>query len=289
MVDGAAVTVSEGSVTVDGLDIHYVDRGPGRSAGDRGLSVLLVHGLNAQLHTWDPIAEQLARRRRVVALDLRGHGDSDWTKQGYPLVGFVADIRGVLQHLELPRIGLVGHSLGARVCLAYAAEYPEAVGRLVLSDAGPELSRSAAKHVQGNARNAHSRGFRSASEALEFFREEYPDWIPRFHDLHVQYQLRLNWAGKYVWKSDPELFWLSGSAGRADDEHLWRACEQVTCPTLIMRGRRSYLLDERISRRMQELLKFSAEAIFDTGHYIPREAPDEFTRALDNFLTEEGQ
>lgn len=272
----------ESTFVVDGLSIHFAQW------NDRAAStVVLVHGLNAQLHTWDPIAARLARHHRVVALDLRGHGDSDWTKAGYPLAGFVADVAGLYDELGLGRAAVVGHSLGARVALAFAAEYPDRVRRMALSDAGPELSRTGAQRVRANPRNVLERGFRSADEALLRFQEQYPDWDPVFHQLHVQHQLRVNWAGKYVWKSDPELFWLSGSAGARDNDYLWAACERVRCPVLIMRGARSYLFDGDISARMVRAIPDSREIVFDTDHYIPREAPEDFTAALEDFLQEQ--
>lgn len=269
-------------LTVNGLRLHHTDWGAGAPGCP---NVLLVHGLNAQLHTWDPIAAALTDEFHVRALDLRGHGDSEWAPDGYAIASFVGDLAEYLAAVGVARTHVVGHSLGARIAIAFAAEHPQLVDRLVLSDAGPEIATGGATVVQNNPRNSSKRGFRSEAEALADFRELYPAWEESFYHLHVKYQLRRNWVGKLVWKSDPELFWLSGSAGRRESPYLWSAAGRVAAPTLILRGEHSYLLDAEITERMLATMPNAVEQTFDTGHYIPREAPTEFVAAVRRFLT----
>src|ERR1700730_5370671 len=110
----------DGLLEVNGLRLHYTDW------GERSLpAILLVHGLNVQCHTWDPIARPLSKDRRVICLDLRGHGDSDWAREGYPVQAFVKDIRELAEKLGIAPFDYVGHSLGARIGIAYGAEHPQ--------------------------------------------------------------------------------------------------------------------------------------------------------------------
>src|SRR5260221_14040951 len=99
-------------VELNGVRIHYLDW-PARR--DSGTPVLLVHGLSAHAHTWDPIARELSADRRVVALDLRGHGDSGWAADGYFMNKMVADIDALLQNLALQQVDYGGHSFGAQI------------------------------------------------------------------------------------------------------------------------------------------------------------------------------
>ena len=108
-------------------------RAPGARGGDSaGLSgkgpepaILAVHGITANSRCWDTMAHELAGGRRLVALDLRGRGGSDKPEHGYNLDNHCGDIDGVLDHLGLERAVLMGHSLGAYICLAYAATRPQ--------------------------------------------------------------------------------------------------------------------------------------------------------------------
>ena len=118
----------------DGITIQAADW-PGQ-----GLPVLAVHGLTANCRSFDLVARSLAPAHRVIALDLRGRGLSDKPDSGYSLADHGRDIRAVLDDLGLERVALLGHSLGAYICLALTAESPELVDRLILLDGGADLS-----------------------------------------------------------------------------------------------------------------------------------------------------
>jgi pimeloyl-ACP methyl ester carboxylesterase len=270
----------EGFVEVNGLRLHWAEWNP-----EGGRAALLVHGAKVQLHTWDPIAAHLAADRWVVAVDLRGHGDSQWAPDGYAIGSFVSDLRGMVDRLALAPCDYVGHSLGARIGIAFAAEHGGLVRRLVLSDTGPELPAEAARYNQALLGDSDKiKGFRSADEALEHYRGLHPEWQPIFHQLHVEHQLRENWAGKLVFKADPDLFWLAGSAGRRETPYVWESVGRITAPTLVVWGRRSRFLDDAMVERMTALLARVEVARPDTGHYVPREDPAAFVRLVTDFL-----
>jgi len=105
-----------------------------------GPAVLGVHGLTANLHCYQLLAEALAGQNRVLAMDIRGRGLSDKPATGYSLETHCQDIGAVIKGLGLTRISLMGHSLGAYICLAFAANYPQMVDKLVLLDGGGELA-----------------------------------------------------------------------------------------------------------------------------------------------------
>ncbi|MBM3677932.1 MAG: alpha/beta hydrolase [Actinobacteria bacterium] len=268
---------------VEGLRLHYTEWN-----ADADRHVVLLHGLNVQCHTWDPLAADLARDHHVVALDLRGHGESDWTREGYGLRDFAGDVAGLVDALGLERFDLIGHSLGCRIGIVYAGMHPERVRTLALSDAGPEFPREAiefATRVVSSA-GGEVRGFDTEAEALAYYEKMHPEWQPVFLELHARHQLRRNWAAKLVFRADPDLFWILAGAGQRDDALCWEMVGKLTMPTLILWGERSPFFSEEIANRMLERMTQGRLVRTGTGHYIPREAPEEFARIVRGFLTE---
>ena len=107
------------------------------SGGDE--TVVGIHGLTANHTCWFPIADVVAPRRRLIAYDLRGRGESDKPANGYSLAIHNADLLGLLDHYGIDRATLLGHSLGAHIAVRFAAHHPERVNRLVLFDGGLDV------------------------------------------------------------------------------------------------------------------------------------------------------
>jgi pimeloyl-ACP methyl ester carboxylesterase len=130
----ASIRPSEGKVRVNDINMHYVEW-----AGE-GPAVLCVHGLTANCREWDRLGEGLSPQYRVLAIDLRGRGDSDKPVTGYGLAGHAADIEGFLNALNLEQVGFVGHSLGAAIGVYFAANFQSRVSKLVLVDGGNDIA-----------------------------------------------------------------------------------------------------------------------------------------------------
>ena len=105
-----------------------------------GKPILCIHGITANCRSWDALAEALAPEYHVVAMDLRGRGESDKPSRGYSLDYHLKDINCLLDDLGIDRAVIMGHSLGAFIGLAFAAEYPDRTDRLILVDGGGDLS-----------------------------------------------------------------------------------------------------------------------------------------------------
>lgn len=122
-------------VTSTGVRLAYADSGPVDQP-----TIVLLHALGDQRGTWDSVTPMLAERFRVVAFDLRGHGDSDWPgTYGFQLM--CDDILDALDRLGLDKVTLLGHSMGGVVCYRAAIRHPERVERLVVEDAPPPYER----------------------------------------------------------------------------------------------------------------------------------------------------
>ena len=123
----------------DGLRLHYWEWGDPKEE-----TYVFVHGVRDQGRSWDHFLEALLKRgvpiQHAVALDLRGHGDSEWptSGRGYQHEDFLTDLAGLVKHLDKELLTIVGHSLGGSMCMLYAGAFPEKVKRLVLLESlGP--------------------------------------------------------------------------------------------------------------------------------------------------------
>ena len=274
----------DGWLTLDGMRFHYTEWGSPAAP-----PVVMLHGLNVQCHTWDPFARVLAEKYHVICMDMRGHGDSDWSKQGYLVRSMARDVRGLIDAMGFGPVHLVGHSAGVRVAIAVAGEKPETIRSLALSDAGPANSPSGAVAMRDFiTATTNLRGFRNEAEARSFYLGYHPEWDPEFIDLHVRYQLRKNWAGKLVPKADPDIQWITSSISLPDVEYLWKMAAKLVMPTQLMVGRTSNVLDENVVNKMLSVMPNAKVAWFDAGHYFLREKPQEFLDVLQEFLTGAG-
>ena len=114
---------------VNGIRLHYL------AAGEGDDPVVLLHGFAETSHMWRPLIAELSDRHTVIAPDLRGFGQSSAPSDGYTKAAMAQDIHALVKSLKLDRIRLVGHDIGLMVAYAFAAQYPQAVDRLVLMEA----------------------------------------------------------------------------------------------------------------------------------------------------------
>ena len=266
-------------VSVNGLNLHYLDWG-----GASEKPFILLHGLTSNAHSWNFFARSMCQDFHVYALDMRGHGDSEHARDGYWMTLFASDVYEFVKTLGIEHFDLCGLSLGARVGMAYAGEHPETINRLVLVDFGPEMAREGAKRVMSNTATPPA-GFRSKEEAIEYMKQANPRARPEYVDNQSEHSLRLNWAGKLVYKHDKELFWITGSAGKKEVPYLWEQLPKITCSTLVMRGMESDVLSTEVAQRMLDLLPNGHFVeIPDSGHPVPTDNPEAFEKAVRDFL-----
>jgi len=129
--------------TSRGLRLHVVDHG-----GD-GLPVVFLHGGSAHAHWWDFVVPHVGAGIRALALDLRGHGDSEWAADGaYRVADYASDVARMIEELSLGRPALVGHSLGSFVALRYAVEHPHDLSALVMIDGRASFGTSGSRYMR---------------------------------------------------------------------------------------------------------------------------------------------
>src|SRR5678815_1700079 len=136
----AQITPLDRFVNVSGLRLHYLEWG-----NDTKQPLILLHGIGRVAHTFDHLAAHFSGNYHVIAVDMRGHGDSGWDAQGAYLVeDYVKDIEGLAQQLRLRNIVIWGNSTGGRVAQVFAGLHPELVAAVISEDVGPERPREIA-------------------------------------------------------------------------------------------------------------------------------------------------
>src|SRR5438067_3268189 len=129
-------SVDDKTVTLNGLRFHYLDWGAGSPDAQ---AMVCLHGFTSHAHSWDGLAQAMRGTYRVLALDQRGHGQTEWATDYHP-ARRVEDMEAFVAALELDRFVLVGLSMGGRAAFQYAARHPETVERLVIVDIAPEAA-----------------------------------------------------------------------------------------------------------------------------------------------------
>jgi pimeloyl-ACP methyl ester carboxylesterase len=275
-------TIEDREVRVGPLGLHLIDARRDDSTGGRTL--LMLHGMGAHGDAWRPVLRGLEGVDRVLCPDHRGHGRSDWSRDGYWLHDYATDARRLLDELGVDEVGVVGHSLGARVAMVLAPMLAGRLTSLALLDTGPEVSRAAAlqARAQGTSKQ-QTAGFGSEEKLMAALREEHPDFAEEQLQIRARSLYRLNWANRLVPRGDPEVFWLLGRPGLKEVDDMWAGLRAAKAPALILRATKSFLLDAELGGRMVEALPEGRYQELELGHFMHYEDPALIARTLNGF------
>jgi pimeloyl-ACP methyl ester carboxylesterase len=262
-----------------------------------GVPLLLLHGFGNEAHLWDDWAPAVAPFYRVLALDLRGHGDSGWDpERRYDVATMVRDLEAVTASLGIERLVLVGFSLGGRVATLFAGEHPERLAGLVLVDVGPEVDARGALRIRREVEERGSPSFASPEEYAELLSLNYPAGRRPALLRMARHGLRRRPDGRYELKLDPCLRGGPGAlprpagdaaaAERASAQAQWEALARLPCPALVVRGAASDVLAPETAERMvEEVLRDGRLAVVPrAAHSVMTDNPEGFAAALDAFL-----
>jgi esterase len=266
--DGRFVTVAEQR------RLHYLDWG-----NPAAPPLVLLHGIDRNAHTFDHVASRFTDRYHVIAMDLRGHGDSDWDPQARYLVeDHVGDLEQLVRTLDLRNITLWGNSTGGRVVQVFAGLHPELVSAVIAEDVGPERPRSIADAYARRVKQEEN-GWASTDELLAQLRAAAQPLPEAVLEPYVRYGTKRRDDGRIVWKRDPNLV-----KGFVETE-LWRSVRQITAPILYVLGGRSTIVPAATQEELKKALpQVRIMTMPGLGHYPSDEKPDEFVRIVDAFL-----
>ena len=252
---------------VNGLRLHYRDFG----STDRPVA-LFMHGLTGNAYCFDHVAPEFVGTHRVLTLDFRGHGDSEWDSSGdYPFPRYVSDTLAVLAALQVTKATLIGSSMGGVVAIVIAATKPELAERVVLNDTGPEIHFAAAQEApQGPG--LLEREFRDFSEAFEFYKRTYSPVATLPEAIATEFvrnSTRLTDNGLLRWKTDPRVQATAPSTSNSSAPvvNLWPLFEAVRAPILVIRGAESdSLLPSTISTMRSRFPAIGVVEVPGVGH-----------------------
>ena len=266
----------------DSLALHYVE-GPAV-----GPPLLLLHGVTRNWRDWEPLLPELTREWRVVALDHRGHGESERTPGKYRVADYAQHVAEFVRASFSEPVVVFGHSLGAMVALHLAAECPEQIAGAVLEDPpfhtmGHDIAATPYRAQFAGMQSVARRGgdIEAMTDALADIRLPGPSGEVRLGDSRDRASLRF--SAECLAQVDPDIFtpliagaWLDGF----DRAALW---PRVSCPLLLLQGdpKSGCALTDDDANLAERTLKQCRRVRFDgVGHQIHRTSPDHVTAVL---------
>jgi len=269
---------------VDGSSVNYVDIGEGDSP-----PVLLVHGLGGQWQNWLENIPRIARERRVLALDLPGHGRSEMPREKITIQGYGRAVDGFLERLGVGRAHVVGNSMGGFVSSELAIQFPERVERLVLVSAAgisnTSLYRAPALTIG-----------RVATALTAITAARHRSMAKRPITRHAAIAL----VARHPSLLKPDLVWegLMKGAGKPGFDDALRAnleydfrerLPEIQAPTLVVWGEKDSILSVHDAGEFERLIPDARKVVMeDTGHVPMVERPIAFNDLVMQFLAETG-
>ncbi|HLI78989.1 MAG TPA: alpha/beta hydrolase [Candidatus Binataceae bacterium] len=250
--------------------------------------IVFLHGGGLTAHTWDCVAAMLRDRFRCVALDQRGHGDSEWSPViDYRIASHVGDIEGFIDAMRLERPILVGQSMGGLNSIAYAIRHSDQMRAMVIVDVAPEISAPGANRIRDFASTPE---LDSPEAFLERAVKFNPIRNPAVLRRSLYYNLRETPAGKWTFKHDQRR--RTDDAMKSFTEDRTRLASEVSkikCPTLIVRGALSDVLTDASAEKFARSLPNGRWVrIEKSGHNVQGDNPRALLDAIGKFFGEVG-
>jgi pimeloyl-ACP methyl ester carboxylesterase len=264
------------SVVVGALRLSFLEWG---TAGRPVLCFL--HGGSAHAHWFDFVTPAFVDRFHVIALDQRGHGESQWAEPpAYATENFAADLVGFFDALGLARVTLIGHSMGGHNAMSFAAWHPHRVGALVIVDSRPAIPTDRLDRLRRRGERT-LRPYPTREAAAQSFR-----LLPRETLADPALLAHLGAAGvverdgAWVYRFDP------ASNAERHPVDAWTLLDRITAPTLIARGELSPVLPRDMADKLRAAIpRATLVEIPASYHHLVLDNPAAFVHELDRFLT----
>lgn len=274
------------------LRLHFVDWG-----NPTAPPLLLVHGGRDHCRNWDAVALELRDEWHVIAPDLRGHGDSEWSAEGnYGMNGYIYDMAQLIFQQNLSPVTIIAHSLGGNIALRYTGIYPESVRRLVAIEGlgSPPIlkAKRSGRALEERMRiwvdeqrefsGRMPRRYKTVTEAIGRMQDENKHLSPeqaRHLTIHGTNQ---NEDGTYSWKFDNYV--RSWPPYDIPDEELYGLWARITCPTLLLYGTESWATNPRADGRSAHFNSVEIVAVEGAGHWVHHDQLSVFLSLTKEFI-----
>ncbi len=271
------------------LKLHFWDW------GDKGRpNLILVHGSRDHARSWDVVASAFLGKFRVLAPDLRGHGDSSWAPGAmYSIPEYVLDLSALIDIVGEWPVYLIGHSLGGAVVLQYAGVYPDRVKKVVsIEGYGPPPERLVPRPAHERLREwietmrdyetRTSHRYQTLEHAAARMREANPYLTEEMARHLTLFGSNWNPDGRLIWKFDNYVRALSPYGFNMEDmQEIWR---QIKCPALLFRGLDSWAVDPEKDGRIRAIADFKLVNVPRAGHWVHHDQPAVFIEETRRFL-----
>ena len=240
-----------------------------------GQPMIILHGLFGFSDNWQTHAKKFADYYRVILVDLRNHGHSDWSDEfSYELM--VKDLKELCDDLGLKNILLIGHSMGGKVAMLFAQKHKELLDKLVVVDIGVKAYPMHHQHILA--------GMHAIDLSKIKLRNEAEDILKQYIDSDGVRQFLLK---NLYWKEKGQLAWrMNLKVLEREMENILSLLpeKEVMLPTLFIRGELSnYILDEDIEQLEAQFPDSEIVTLKNAGHWVHAEAPEEFVDAVLGF------
>lgn len=255
-------------VNVNGLRFRVLQR------GIQGPNVLILPGITSPAMTWDFVTQCMARFCRTTTVDMRGRGLSDKPPEGYGIADYVEDTAALIEALDLNGCVLLGHSMGARVGLVFAADHPNLITKLVSVDppttgpGRPPYKTPLQQYFDDKRAMQHPEGPASV-------RRQHPGWSEE------QVKMRVEWLPTC---SDVAI---ASSYRSMHEETFYPSLPRIVCPTLLVYAAQGNAVSDADAAHIIELIPSARLVrIEHAGHMIPWDNLDDFMSAVQTFITD---
>ncbi len=281
----------------DGVQLHYL-LWPSQNPNSNSCC-LLLHGFTNDAHIWDGLSAKLQKQHNVIAIDFRGHGDSDWdSEEKYTHLQLLEDIHQLIESQPFKSWHIIGHSLGARIAMLMLARKPVKPASFTIIDTGPEVRAVGVDKVRKDAQNtpktfASTESFTNYLTGIYLFGQaERIRAMAQYGLKKVNNQLIAKTDPAFttaLWKTDP-LQHDANDLRYPLNEELWLALAHIQCPSLILKGQASAILAKNIAEKMatQVMPNARLEIIPRAGHAMMVDNPEKFERAVCQFVEVSG-
>ena len=256
---------------------------------DRKGVVLLLHGGGQTRHSWRNTGRNLAADGwSAIAVDARGHGDSQWAPDGdYGIDALVADLMAIIGELGEKPV-LVGASMGGMTSLIGQGENPELARAVVLVDIAPKVETEGTAEIAAFMRSGLD-GFDSLDDAAAAIAAYTPNRVRKANPQGLRKNLRLR-DGRWFWHWDPAFLRHGDEPTRQADsimryERARDAAAAITVPTMLVRGQQSNVVSEEGAKELLDLIPTATLIdVTGAGHMVAGDDNDVFSGGLKEFL-----
>jgi pimeloyl-ACP methyl ester carboxylesterase len=274
------------------LRLHYVDWGNGGAP-----PLILLHGGQDHCRNWDWVAQRLRNDWHIIAPDLRGHGDSQWSATGsYTMAGYIYDLAQLIDQQRLAPVTLIAHSLGGNIALRYAGVYPEKVKALVsIEGLGPSPKALAERarltidermrkwiDLEHNLAGRLPRRYATIEDAFRRMQAANKHLSPEQARHLTQHGVNQNEDGTFSWKFDNYVrVWPPYDMQVEEVQQLWA---RITCPTLLVYGKESWASNPQEDGRARHFQNARVVSFEGAGHWVHHDRLDAFIDEMRSFL-----